>query len=155
MIQEELQQRQIVIAEHLAKEEVVPQPAVDVLHDGTGSDGATANGFELFSEWKVTLAQDFSQPCVSMPTLGIFLVESQHGEQFSNQLWSDIEGIGQGGEVAVKLGNEFEQIVSFVFQIRDEGFDDVGSLGNACFEFGQDEGGQFETLGMAWARQSE
>jgi hypothetical protein len=58
MVEIELKQIQVVIAEVLPQEEVVAQSTVDVFHNGTGADGALAQSVEGLAKGKVAFSED-------------------------------------------------------------------------------------------------
>ena len=57
MIEEELQQRQILRSQMASQEEIVAEPAVEVLDHGTGADRAAGQGGNRFAHGKEAAAQ--------------------------------------------------------------------------------------------------
>ena len=155
VVEEELQQRQVVVAQVPAQEEVAAQAAVEVLDEGTGPDGAVAQFVECLAQREVALSQDTTQRRVAVPAFGAVEGDGLHGEELAYVFGSDRQDSGQGREVAVELGGEGEQVVPLTSEVADEPAQELRGLRNAGRQFGADEVVQVEAVGVRRSGQSQ
>ena len=81
VVEEELEQGQVVGAEVAAKGEVVPQPTVDVLDEGTGPDGALGELLDGLVEVVETPAELLAEFGLALPAAGVSVTEMLQTQQ--------------------------------------------------------------------------
>ena len=103
VVEEELEQGQVVGAELSAEGEVVPQPAVEVLDQGTGADGALGQFADGFVEVVETLLELLAEFGRALPAARVGVAQVLATQQLAERRDGDLESSGEFGEFAVEL----------------------------------------------------
>ena len=103
VVEEELEQGQVVGAEVAAEGEVVPQPAVEVLDQGTGADGALGQCVDGLVEVVETLLELLAEFGLALPAARVDVAQVLATQQFAEGSDRDLESSGEFGEIAVEL----------------------------------------------------
>src|ERR1700676_405642 len=82
VVEEELEQGQVIVAQVPAEEEVPPQPTVQVLGQRTRPDRPPAEGLEFFGERVIVPAEALPEGRVWGPSAGALDGQVDDGEEF-------------------------------------------------------------------------
>src|SRR5205814_2433674 len=108
MVEEELQQGQIVAADMTAQEEVIPQPAVEIFDDGTGSNRGTCQVLERLPQGVITPAESLPSDGLALPALRLIGIDQLPMEELPDQRFGEFKVLSQGGQVPVQPNREGE-----------------------------------------------
>lgn len=139
MVEEELEEGQVVGTEVTAKGEVVAQPTVEVLDEGTGADGSLSYFADGLVDGVETFAELLAKFGLALPAAWVGGIQVLQTQQFAKRVDGDLESDGALGEVAVKRFDEAEQLVAMVVEEGAERVEAIRALRGARTQLGDDE----------------
>src|SRR5260370_22279319 len=101
MVEEELEQTQVVVAEVTAQEEIAAQSAVEILDHGTGPDRVALDVVQRLADREIAFAQEAPQRRVTVPAFGAVDGKGLHPDGLTYQPGTDGASRRQLGQVAV------------------------------------------------------
>src|ERR1022692_497481 len=128
MVEEELEEGQVVGTEVTAKGEVVAQPTVEVLDEGTGADGSLSYFADGLVDGVETFAELLAKFGLALPAAWVGGIQVLQTQQFAKRVDGDLESDGALGEVAVKRFDEAEQLVAMVVEDGAERVEAIRAL---------------------------
>src|SRR5579859_6892519 len=97
VVEKELKQSQVVGPQVAAQKEIAPQAAVEVLDDGTGTNGVPSQIVHGYAQRIVTAAQLAMQSRVLLPTARIAQIQRANIEERAHHGYGDLEVRSQVG----------------------------------------------------------
>jgi len=106
VIEEELQSAQIISTALAAAEKVAPEPTVEILSQGTGSDRLFAQFGDGFTDIVEPTTQLWAQDSFHLPAQGIAVVAGEHLRHPRQQLGRALEFSPKQAQVLIELLRE-------------------------------------------------
>ena len=116
MVEEEPQQVQVAVAQVASQEEVVPQPAVEVLDDRTGPRGVFDDAADLPLDGGEAALELVAQWPLGLPVGGGVAIQRFQMGDLLDPITGYVQPLGQDGELVLLDADECQQIVTLFAQ---------------------------------------
>jgi hypothetical protein len=148
VVGQELQQTQVLSPQLATEEEVAPKAAVEILHQGTGSNRLFAQLADRLTDLPEATSEFLTQSSFLDPTPAIAVGAAEHLEHATKNLGRTLKLDGQPIQIGIELLGESNEVVSPVLERSTDRLELVRTQRNTSPELGRHEVTEFAPLGV-------